>query len=327
MEIRVLRYFLETAREGNMTRAAQRLFISQPTMSKQLKELEKELGTKLFVRTNYNIRLTEAGLLLRERAEDIISLVDKTEAEFKALEEVNSGDIYIGAPESASMGLFAEIVCRLQKEYPKIRCNIYSGNVQDVCEKLDKGLLDFAIVMNYVDLMKYNSLPMSTKDNWGVVMRQDDPLAARKSFSVSDLKKLPLICSKQWVDQEFPQWFRSDLGDVNIVATYNLPFNGAVMAKAGMGYALMLDNLVNTGEESEIVFRPLLDVPAAEMFVIWRKYQVFTPIAELLLNQRDVRPSFFSQRQTAPFTARRIVSAMLSLSSPASFISRSWLPC
>ena len=140
MEIRVLRYFLETAREGNMTRAAQRLFISQPTMSKQLKELEKELGTKLFVRTNYNIRLTEAGLLLRERAEDIISLVDKTEAEFKALEEVNSGDIYIGAPESASMGLFAEIVCRLQKEYPKIRCNIYSGNVQDVCEKLDKGL-------------------------------------------------------------------------------------------------------------------------------------------------------------------------------------------
>ena len=289
MEIRVLRYFLETAREGNMTRAAQRLFISQPTMSKQLKELEKELSTKLFVRTNYNIRLTEAGLLLRERAEDIISLVDKTEAEFKALEEVNSGDIYIGAPESASMGLFAEIVCRLQKEYPKIRCNIYSGNVQDVCEKLDKGLLDFAIVMNYVDLMKYNSLPMSTKDNWGVVMRQDDPLAARKSFSVADLKKLPLICSKQWVDQEFPQWFRSDLGDVNIVATYNLPFNGAVMAKAGMGYALMLDNLVNTGEESEIVFRPLLDVPAAEMFVIWRKYQVFTPIAELLLNQLQSR--------------------------------------
>ena len=160
MEIRVLRYFLETARAGNMTRAAQRLFISQPTMSKQLKELEKELGTKLFVRTNYNIRLTEAGMLLRERAEDILSLVEKTEAEFKSLEEINSGDIYVGAPESESMGLFAEIVCRLQQDYPKIRCNIYSGNMQDVCEKLDKGLLDFAIVMNYVDLMKYNYLPM-----------------------------------------------------------------------------------------------------------------------------------------------------------------------
>lgn len=285
MEIRVLRYFLETAREGNMTRAAQRLFISQPTMSKQLKELEKELGTKLFVRNNYSIRLTEAGMLLRERAEDIVSLVDKTEAEFKALEEINSGEIYVGAPESESMRLFAEVVCRLQQTYPKIRCNIYSGNVQDVCEKLDKGLLDFAIVMNYVDLMKYNYLPMSTKDKWGVVMRQDDPLAEKESFSVSDLKGLPLICSKQWVDQEFPQWFQSDLGDVNIVATYNLPFNGAVMAKAGMGYALMLDNLVNTSAGSGILFRPLLNVPDAEMYVIWRKYQVFTPIAELLLNE------------------------------------------
>ena len=285
MEIRVLRYFLETAREGNMTRAAQRLFISQPTMSKQLKELEKELGAKLFVRTNYNIRLTEAGMLLRERAEDIVSLVDKTEAEFKALEEINSGEIYVGAPESESMRLFAEIVCRLQREYPKIRCNIYSGNMQDVCEKLDKGLLDFAIVMNYVDPMKYNCLPMSTKDTWGVIMRQDDPLAGKESFSVSDLKKLPLICSKQWVDQEFPQWFRSDLGEVNIVATYNLPFNGAVMAKAGMGYALILDNLVDTGAGSDIIFRPLPDVPEAEMYVIWRKNQVFTPIAELLLNE------------------------------------------
>ena len=214
-----------------------------------------------------------------------MSLVDKTEAEFKALEEINSGEIYVGAPESESMRLFAEIVCRLQQEYPKIRCNIYSGNMQDVCEKLDKGLLDFAIVMNHVDPMKYNCLPMSTKDTWGVIMRHDDPLAEKESFSVSDLKKLPLICSKQWVDQEFPQWFRSDLGEVNIVATYNLPFNGAVMAKAGVGYAMMLDNLVNTGEGSDIIFRPLLDVPQAEMYVIWRKNQVFTPIAELLLNE------------------------------------------
>ena len=285
MEIRVLRYFLETAREGNMTRAAQRLFISQPTMSKQLKELEKELGTKLFVRTNYNIRLTEAGMLLRERAEDILSLVDKTEAEFKSLEEIDSGDIYVGAPESESMSRFAEIVCRLQQDHPKIRCNIYSGNMQDVCEKLDKGLLDFAIVMNYVDLMKYNYLPMSTEDTWGIIMRRDDPLAAKESFSVSELKTIPLICSKQWVDQEFPQWFRSGIGEVNIVATYNLPFNGAVMAKAGMGYALMLDNLVHTGPESDIIFRPLTDVPKAEMYVIWRKYQVFTPIAELLLTE------------------------------------------
>ena len=283
MEIRVLRYFLETAREENMTRAAERLFISQPTMSKQLKELERELGVKLFKRSNYNIKLTEAGMLLRERAEDILSLVDKTLEEFKSLDNLNSGDIYVGAPESEAMEQFALVVSDLQKRYPGIRCNIYSGNMQDVCEKLDKGLLDFAIVMNYVDLKKYNYLPMQTEDTWGVILRRDDPLAENEAFTISMLKELPLICSRQWVDYELPQWFGSDTNDVNITATYNLPYNGAVMAKAGIGYAMMLDKLVQTDENSELIFRPLLDVPKAEMYIIWRKYQTFTPVSQLLV--------------------------------------------
>ena len=283
MEIRVLRYFLETAREENMTRAAERLFISQPTMSKQLKELEKELGVKLFKRSNYNIKLTEAGMLLRERAEDILSLVDKTLEEFKSLDDLNSGDIYVGAPESEAMEQFALVVSDLQKRYSGIRCNIYSGNMQDVCEKLDKGLLDFAIVMNYVDLKKYNYLPMQTEDTWGVILRRDDPLAENEAFTISMLKELPLICSRQWVDYELPQWFGSDTNDVNITATYNLPYNGAVMAKAGIGYAMMLDKLVQTDENSELIFRPLLDVPKAEMYIIWRKYQTFTPVSQLLV--------------------------------------------
>ena len=283
MEIRVLRYFLETAREENMTRAAERLFISQPTMSKQLKELENELGVKLFKRSNYNIKLTEAGMLLRERAEDILSLVDKTLEEFKSLDNLNSGDIYVGAPESEAMERFALVVSDLQKRYPGIRCNIYSGNMQDVCEKLDKGLLDFAIVMNYVDLKKYNYLPMQTEDTWGVILRRDDPLAEKEAFTISMLKELPLICSRQWVDYELPQWFGADTNDVNITATYNLPYNGAVMAKAGIGYAMMLDRLVQTDEKSGLVFRPLLDVPKAEMYIIWRKYQTFTPVSQLLV--------------------------------------------
>ena len=289
MEIRVLRYFLETAREGNMTRAAERLFISQPTMSKQLKELENELGAKLFIRSNYSIRLTEAGMLLRDRAEDILSLVDKTEAEFKSLEETNSGDIFVGAPESEAMSLFAEAVHSLQKNYPKIRCNIYSGNLSDVCERLDKGLLDFAIVMSYVDLSKYNYLELPMKDTWGILMRKDDPLAGKNSFAVSDLDKLPLICSRQWIDQESPRWLGSAAKDMNIVATYNLVYNGSVMVRAGMGCAVVLDKLVNTGEDSELVFRPLSGVPQTEMNVIWRKYQTFTPIAELLLQELTAR--------------------------------------
>ena len=285
MEIRVLRYFLETAREGNMTRAAERLFISQPTMSKQLKELENELGTKLFIRSNYSIKLTEAGMLLRDRAEDILSLVDKTEAEFKSLEETNSGDIYVGAPESEAMSLFAEAVCSLQKKHPGIRCNIYSGNLTDVCERLDKGLLDFAIVMSYVDLSKYNYLELPVKDTWGVLMRKDDPLAEKDHFEVSDLSGLPLICSRQWVDQESPRWLGSAAKEMNIVATYNLVYNGSIMVRAGMGYVVVLDKLVNTSDESDLLFKPLSEAPQSDIYVIWRKYQTFTPIAELLVQE------------------------------------------
>ena len=234
-------------------------------------------------------------MLLRERAEDILSLVDKTLEEFKSLDSLNSGDIYVGAPESEAMEQFAQVVGDLQKQYPGIRCNIYSGNMQDVCEKLDKGLLDFAIVMNYVDLKKYNYLPMLTEDAWGVILRRDDPLAENKAFTISMLKELPLICSRQWVDYELPQWFGADTADIHITATYNLPYNGAVMAKAGVGYAMMLDKLVQTDENSGLVFRPLVDVPKAEMYIIWRKYQTFTPVSELLV--KALRERFGERRQ------------------------------
>lgn len=293
MEIRVLRYFLETAREGNMTRAAERLFISQPTMSKQLKELERELGVKLFKRSNYNIKLTEAGMLLRERAEDILSLVDKTLDEFRSIDDLNSGDIYVGAPESDAMEQFMQVVRDLQKRYHGIRCHIYSGNMQDVCEKLDNGLLDFGIVMNYVDLKKYNYLPMASEDTWGVIMRCDDPLAENDAFTIPMLKDLPLICSRQWVDYELPQWLDSDSKEINISATYNLPYNGAMMAKAGIGYALMLDKVVHTSQDSELVFRPLLGAPKVEMYIIRRKYQTLTAVSQLLV--KALREKFDDQ--------------------------------
>ena len=289
MEIRVLRYFLETAREGNMTRAAKHLFISQPTMSKQLKGLEDELGVKLFIRSNYSIKLTEAGVLLKERAEDILSLVDKTEAEFISFENTGSGDIYVGAPESEYMSLFTEAVCDIQKEYPMIRCNIHSGNLEDVCDRLDKGLLDFALVLSYVDINKYNYIEMPAKDSWGIILRKDDPLAAKASFTVSELKGLPLICSNQWIDHEFPQWFGISKDKANIIATYNLAFNASIMVKTGMGYAIVLDKLINTGESSDLAFRPLINVPNVQMYVIWRKNQTFTAVAELLLNELHKR--------------------------------------
>ena len=285
MEIRVLRYFLEAAREGSITRAAERLYVSQPTMSKQLKELETELGVKLFIRSNYSIRLTEAGMLLRERAADIIELADKTKDEFRSLEEINSGDIFIGAAESESIRYFTDAVRDVQKDYPKIRCNIFSGNMEDVCERLDKGLLDFAIVMSFVDLNKYNYLKVPATDIWGVLLKKEDHLAQKTSLTLNDIGSLPLICSRQWLDQDFPQWFGNNAMNVNVVATFNLNYNAAVMVRSGIGYAITYDKLNSTGEDSDLAFRRLSGVPESEMYVIWRKYQTFTPAVRLVLDE------------------------------------------
>ena len=289
MDIRVLKYFLETARESSMTRAADKLCVSQPTMSKQLKDLENELGVKLFTRSNYSIKLTEAGMILKDRAEDIVNLVEKTISEFKNLEDFSTGDIYVGAAESDLIKYFAEAVKDLQKRFPKIRCNIYSGNKIDVCEKLDKGLLDFAIVTNFLDLSKYNHLKMPSYDTWGVIMRKSDPLAKKKIIKYDDLAERPLICSRQWLEQDISQWFGEKAKKVNIVATYNLAFNASVMVKAGIGYALIYDKLVDTSNDSELTFRPLKSAPKSEMFVIWRKNQTFSHVAKLLLDELILR--------------------------------------
>ncbi len=285
MEIRVLRYFLETAREGNMSRAAERLHISQPTMSKQIKELETELGAKLFLRSNFSVRLTDAGMLLRKRAEDILDLVDKTTAEFHALDDVGSGEIFVGAAESESVKYFARAVKTIQEQYPGVRCNIFSGNMEDVTERLDKGLLDFAIIMSYVDLSKYNYLAVPASDTWGVIMRKDSPLAKKEAVTLDDLYGLPLICSRQWMDQDFPQWFEGNTERLQIVATFNLVYNAAVMVREGIGYAISYDKLADTGEASDLCYRPLAGVPESEMYVVWRRYQTFTPVAELLLDE------------------------------------------
>ncbi len=285
MEIRVLRYFLETARAGNMSRAAERLHVSQPTMSKQIKELETELGAKLFVRSNCSVRLTDAGMLLRKRAEDILDLVDKTTAEFHALEDAGGGEIFVGAAESESVKYFARAVRTIQERYPGVRCNIFSGNMEDVTERLDKGLLDFAIIMSYVDLSKYNYLTVPARDTWGVIMRKDSPLAKKEAVTPDDLYGLPLICSRQWMEQDFPQWFEGNTEKLRIVATFNLVYNAAVMVREGIGYAVSYDKLTDTGEESGLCFRPLAGVPESEMYVVWRRYQTFTPAAELLLGE------------------------------------------
>lgn len=291
MELRVLRYFLEVAREGNITHAAERLHISQPTLSKQLKELEGELGKKLFIRGNYNVRLTDEGMLLRKRAEDILNMVGKTEEEFKALGEITGGDVRIGCAESEGIKHLARQIKAMQTHHPDIRVHLYSGDTEDLAERLDRGLLDFSVIAEAVDLSKYNYLEFPGTDIWGVVMRKDTPLAQKRAVTIDDLLDLPLIVSRQGLREDIPKLFAEKVDRLNITATLNLTYNGSVLAREGLGYMLTFDKLVDTSEESELCFRPLTPKLETKLFVIWKKYQVFAPAAEALLKEMKQYPA------------------------------------
>ncbi len=285
MELRVLRYFLEVAREENVTHAAQRLHVSQPTLSRQIKELEDELGKKLFTRSNYSIKLTEEGMLLRKRAEDILEMADKTLEEFKSLDEINGGDIHIGCAESNGIAHVIRVIKSLQKKYPRIRYHFYSSGTDAVSERLDRGLLDVAVIIQEVDLSKYNYLKVPSSDRWGLIMRKDSPLAEHSCIHLNDLMNIPLILSRQAMREEMPRWFGETQDKLNIVATYDLLFNTSVMVREGFGYVLGFDGLVNTGPDSDICFRPLEPALESPMYIIWKKYQMFTPVASLLLEE------------------------------------------
>lgn len=290
MELRVLKYFLAVAREGSFTRAANYLHITQPTLSRQLMDLEYEVGQKLIIRGKHNITLTQEGMLLRKRAEEILSLVNKTEAEFSSIGDDITGDIYIGGGESKAMELIAKTIHELKLEHPKIRYHLYSGNADDVTERLDKGLLDFGILIQPVDISKYDSVALPVKDTWGIIMRKDDPLAKQKVIKREDLLDLSLLCSRQIVgsnqakDREI-EWFGETYDNLNIVATYNLIFNAALMVEEGLGYALAIDGLVNKQEHSNLCFRPFEPKLESGLDIVWKKHQVFSKAAEKFLER------------------------------------------
>ncbi|MED4797046.1 LysR family transcriptional regulator [Priestia megaterium] len=290
MEIRVLRYFLTVAREGNITKAANVLHVTQPTLSRQLKDLEQELGKKLFIRSSHSIILTDEGMLLRNRAEEIVNMVDKLEAEFSSMEEAIGGDVYIGGGETEAMKHIARVAKDVQLRYPNIRYHLYSGNEEDITERLDKGLLDFGILIQPADISKYNYLNMPAKDVWGVVMRKDSPLALKESIQAADLLNVPLICSRQAMKQtfsknEFADWFGEDFHKLNIVTTYNLAYNAAIMVEEGVGYAITLDKIVNTSTNSNLCFRPLQPRLESGLNIVWKKHHVLSAAADAFLKE------------------------------------------
>lgn len=290
MELRVLRYFLAIAREGSITNAAAFFHVTQPTLSRQIKDLESELGKRLFIRGSHSMTLTAEGMLLRKRAEEIISMVDKTESELSSMEGVVGGDIYIGGGETRAVRLVAEVAGELREDYPGIRYHLFSGNSEDVTERLDKGLLDFGILIEPADISKYDYIGIPAKDTWGVIMRKDSPLAQKKAVAREDLIGVPLLLSRQAIlaergDNAFVGWFGEDFNRLDIVTTFNLVYNAAIMVDAGLGYAVSIDNIANTSKDSSLCFRPLEPRLESGLNIVWKKYQVFSPPAELFLER------------------------------------------
>lgn len=286
MELRVLKYFLTIAREGSIMKAAETLYITQPTLSRQIIELEEELGTKLIIRGNKNrkISLTDEGIRLGKRAEEIVELAERTELEFKNQDKEISGDIYIGGGETDSMRLIAKLALKLQKKYPNIRYHLYSGNADDITEKLDKGLLDFGILVGPANIKNYNYLKLPFTETWGLLMRKDSFLSTKSTIKKEDLIDLPLIISRQsLVENQVSGWGIQELEKLNIVATYNLIFNASLMVDEGFGYALCLDKLINTTSESNLCFKPLEPILTVNLDIIWKKHQIFSKAAEKFL--------------------------------------------
>lgn len=290
MDIRVLKYFLAVAREESITKAAETLHMTQPPLSRQIKDLEEELGKQLLVRGSKKVTLTEDGMLLRKRAEEIVDLIEKTRAEISSSDENISGEIYIGSGETDAISFFATTAGNLRKKHPKIHYNIYSGDSERVLEKLNKGLIDFGLLVGRVDIEKYDYMKLPVSDTWGVLMRKDSALSEKEVICAEDLRDKSLILSRQASNNgEMYSWLKRDPSKLNIVLNYDLIYNASHFVKKGLGYAIALDKLINTTGESELCFRPLYPPVKAELCIVWKKYQVFSRASNAFL--RELRES------------------------------------
>lgn len=281
MELRVLRYFLAVAQYHNFTKAARELLVSQPTLSKQLADLEDELGTQLFIRGHRQVTLTEEGEYLQARAKEIIQLTDQTTTNIKA-EQVITGTISIGAGESAGMQRIMQILGEMVQDYPDVKIRLVSGNADEMETALKHGTIDFAVLMAHRNLNNYHHLQLPETDQWGLILPQDDPLTQKAAITPADLVGLPLLVSEQALEEHrFQDWWGNTGRKINVIGTYTLVFNAELMVKQGDAYMLTFDNLLNTSSNSELTFRPLSPSISESTNIIWKKNVIQSKVAKL----------------------------------------------
>jgi len=284
MNIQTLKYFLAAAREENFTRAAEILNVTQPAFSKQLKLLEEELGKKLFTRKNSGIKLTAEGFLLKSRAENLVELSEKIVEEFKSMDDITGGEIFFGLAESYQIRYLAKEIRRLKNSYPNLHCHITSGDTEQVIDKLDGGILDFAVLAEPPDFYKYNFIPFPEADVWGLIMPADDKLARLKKIQFENLVGLSLFCSGQAWKKDIAEWCGGKIDELNLEISFKLSYNGSIFVKEKLGYLLTFDKINDVSEGSGLVFRPLFPKLETKLYLVWKKHFKFSPMAERFLN-------------------------------------------
>ena len=286
IEIRLLQYFLAIAEEQSITRAAGYLHVSQPTLSKQMMELEERLGKQLLVRGKRKVTLTEDGVYLRSRAQEILSLMEKTESAFRESEEVISGDVYIGCGEHRTSYPIMRLIKTIQEEHPDIHFHFFSGNADAISERLDKGLLDMGFLLDPEIDPRYDYQMLPFRETWGVLVRKDSAFASRDSITFPELSELPLIMPSQVSNsKKITTYFADTLPSLNVVATYNLIYNAGLMVEAGIGYALCIDDLINTEGDHPLTFVPVRPELQSNVYLFTKKYQAFSKATKLFLER------------------------------------------
>lgn len=281
LEIRLAKNFLTVAREKNFTHAAEILHISQPSLSKQIKELEEEFGKKLFVRQSSGIKLTDAGILLKNRAENLVELSEKIDTEFKN-SEMSGGEIFFGLAESYQIKYLARAIKNLQKNYPDLKFNITSGDTEQIIDKLDSGILDFVVLAENPDFHKYNFLKFPESDIWGLIIPIDDKLSEKNFIKFEDLTGKNLFCSGQAWRKEISEWCGGKIEKLNLAGSFKLSYNGAIFVQENLGYLLTFDKLINF---KNLVFRPLYPKCETKLYLVWKKYPKFSPVSEKFLEE------------------------------------------